>query len=50
MTNIFKKLRKIESNKQYSEEEINQLILEININDIKTINAIKNGALLSAWK
>ncbi len=47
--NIYKKLRRIKSDKHYTEEEIDLLIVGFKIEDIKTINAIKTGSLLSAW-
>ena len=47
---IYKKLRNILSNKEYSEDEIDALILSFKITDTKSINFIKTGSLLSAWK
>lgn len=46
----YKKLRNILSNKEYSEKEIDALILSFKITDTKSINFIKTGSLLSAWK
>jgi hypothetical protein len=48
--NIFKKLREIKSDQKYSEEEIDKIISSLKITDTKSINFIKTGSLLSAWK
>lgn len=47
---VFEKLTKMQSQKVYSEGEINELIVNLNVNDALTINFIKTGTLLSAWK
>jgi Transposase IS66 family len=47
---IYIKLKNIMSKKEYSEDEIDALILSFKIADTKSINFIKTSALLSAWK
>jgi hypothetical protein len=47
---IFKKLRILKSDHRYTEEEIDKVISSLKITDTKSINFIKTGSLLSAWK